>query len=218
MLKVGIVDDHSLFRFSLKMLINSYEHMTVVIDASSGDEFLSLLSKIKINLLLLDIQMPGLNGYEVCRAVRIDFPNIRILIISQYSNEDCVRKSIDSGAHGIFNKSSNPEQLIQAIEMVQFEDFYVDTSLGQVVQAMVQKHHNDECINNLSLPISKRELEIIEMACRGLNSTQIADKLFISARTVETHRKRIMVKTNSKNFLGSILYSIKIGLIRIDDV
>jgi two-component system response regulator DegU len=218
MIKVAIVDDHVLFRKSLRMLVDSFEGVSVVIDASSDLDFFEQLQKEPIDLLLLDIQMGGLNGYDVCKLVRKEYPAIKVLMVSQLTNRESIQKVMDAGAHGFFTKNSDPQQLAQAIKSITEKDFYFAQELGSVIKEVLQYEKTKETGALFDAGLSKREIEVIEMACREYSSSEIGDRLFINVRTVETHRKRIMEKTNSKNFLGSILYAIKNNLVQLEEI
>lgn len=218
MLKIGIVDDHGLFRAALKNLIESFENVDVAIDANSGEEFFDFFPKTEIDLLLLDLQMPGMSGFEVCTIMRKKYPDVRILIITQCATNENIKQAISSGAHGILTKNSDIEQLANAIKSIKLNNFFMDKEFGSLIKDVIQRQEATDSNSLLDVTISKRELQVIEMACRGYNSSEISEKLFINARTVETHRKRIMEKTNSKNFWGSILYTLKKGLIKLEDI
>lgn len=218
MLRVGIVDDHVLFRKSLKLLVDSFDGVEVMLDAKGGSEFFELLPQNEIDLILLDIQMEGMDGYQICRTVRKKYPNIKVLMVSQLTNRESLQGVMDAGAHGFFTKNSDPDQLSKAIKSISEKDFYFAQELGSVIKEVLLLDRIKEQSISFDAGLSKREIEIIEMACRELSSSEIAERLFIAVRTVETHRKRIMEKTNSKNFLGSILYAIRKGLVDIENL
>lgn len=219
MIRIGLVEDHKLVRKSLKALINSFDHTEVVLEAENGLELLQNLKGGDIEILLLDLQMPILNGYETCKKVRSLFPEIKVLIISHLSTKEAVIKVMEIGAHGYFSKNSEPAHLEKAINAINDSEFYFGEELGYVVTEATtwdrqRKSYNPELIANLS----SREIDVIRLACRQYSSIQIADKLCITARTVESHRRRIMERTNSKNFIGVILFAFKQGLIGVEDL
>lgn len=134
MLRIGIVDDHLLFRKSMTLLINSFEGMRVVIDAENGKQFLGQLSTNVIDVVLLDIQMPVMDGYETCKLLLSRFPEVKILIISQLTSRESIHKIMELGAHGYFTKNTNPEQLELAIRSMHEEGFYFGLELGTVIK------------------------------------------------------------------------------------
>lgn len=219
LIRVGIVDDHLLFRKSMTLLIDSYEGMKIVIDAENGRLFLNKLAHHSVDVVLLDIQMPVMDGYETCKQLLSRFPEVKILIVSQLSSRESIHKIMEIGAHGYFTKNSNPEQLELAIRSVHEEGFYFGIELGSVIkEAMLwEKKHPIKITTPRDL-LSERELQIIKMICKEMKSKEIAEKLFINIRTVESHRKHIMDKTKAKNFIGVILYALKNQIISIDEL
>lgn len=217
MLRVGIVDDHLLFRRSMSLLINSFADMQVVIDAENGKLFLNQLQEKTIDVVLLDIQMPVMDGYETCKQLIQLFPDVKILIVSQLTSRESIHKTMELGAHGYFTKNSDPNQLEMALLSIHEEGFYFGQELGSVIkEAMLWENKRPtEMVKQKDL-FSERELQIIRMICKEMKSKEIADKLFINVRTVETHRKHVMEKTNSKNFIGVILYTLKNGILTVD--
>lgn len=219
LIKVGIVDDHLLFRRSLALLIDSCQGMKVEIDAENGKVFLDKLEKTKVDVVLLDIQMPVMDGYETCKQLLVRYPEIKILIVSQLSTRESIHKIMELGAHGYFTKNSNPDQLELAIRSIHEQGFYFGIELGSVIkEAMLWESKNPLNISITTDKLSERELQIIKMICKEMRSKEIADKLFINIRTVESHRKNILDKTHSKNFIGVILYALKHQMISFEDL
>lgn len=220
MLRVGIVDDHKLFRKSLSLLVDSFKETEVVLDAENGLQLLEFLKTVSVDLLLLDIQMPEMDGFETCLILRKKYPDIKVLIISQLATKESIHKVMELGAHGFFSKNSNPEQLELAIKNIYEKDFYFGQELGTVLREAIlwEKNYKIDDYALSTAQISPRELDVIKLACREYSSSEIAEKLFISVRTVETHRKRMMEKTHSKNFIGVVLFILKQGLITVDEL
>ena len=219
MLKIGIVDDHKLFRKSLCLLINSFEGMEVAIDAENGRVFLDELETTPIDLVLLDIQMPEMNGYETCIELHKKYPDIKILIVSQLTTKESIHKIMELGANGYFTKNSDPDQLEFAIRSLNENGYYFGMELGSVLrEAMLweKKYPITPDISGNSL--SQREVEILKMAAQEYSSGEIGAKLFITLRTVESHRKRIMQKTGAKNIVGAVLFAIKQRYFSIDEL
>ncbi len=218
-LKLALIDDHLLFRRSMSLLINSFEGMQVLVDAAEGNQCLTILMTTPVDVLLLDIQMPVMDGYETCKQVKSKFPDVKILIVSQLSSRESIHKMMELGAHGYFTKNSNPDQLELAIRNVHEEGFYFGQELALVIkEAMLWENKNAINYDESKDLFSERELQIIKMICKEYKSKEIADKLFINVRTVESHRKNVMDKCNAKNIIGVILFSLKNGMITIDEL
>lgn len=219
MLQIGIVDDHLLFRRSLAHLVGTFEGVKVVLEAENGKKLFDLLPDVSVDLLLLDIQMPEMDGFEACTLLRSRYPAIKILIVSQLTTKESIHKVMELGAHGFFTKNSDPEQLEQAILSIRDKDFYFGQELGVVLrEAILWEKKMPTPLLSSPVSITHREMDVIRKACKELSSIEIADQLCISVRTVETHRKRIMEKTNSKNFIGVILFALRHELLLVDDL
>ena len=219
MLRIGIVDDHLLFRRSLVMLVNTFPNTKVVLQAGNGQELLAQLNAVAIDLLLLDIQMPAMDGFQTCTTIKRLYPDIKILIISQLSTREAIHKVMELGANGFFSKNSNPEQLEQAIRGIKDKEFYFEQELGAIVREIVSgTKKRQSASTDSAVAISAREMDVLRLACKEYSSIEIADRLCITARTVDTHRKRVMERTQSKNFIGVIVYALRHGLLFIDDL
>lgn len=219
MIKVGIVDDHLLYRKSMSLLINSFKNIKTVLVAENGKDFLEKIAHNPIDVVLLDIQMPVMNGYQTCEKILELYPDIKILIVSQLSTKESIHKVIELGAHGYFTKNSDPEQLENAIRSINDKGFYFGVELGLVIkEAMLWDKNNLKDFEKEINVFSDRELQIIKMICKEKKSKEIAKLLFINVRTVDSHRKNIMDKSNTKNFVGVILYALKNNLIEIEEI
>lgn len=220
MIKVALVDDHQLFRKSLSLLIATFDGIQVDYDTDDGIAFLEEAKSNFFDVLLLDIQMPILDGFEVCKRLKLINPEIKILIISQFASKEVVHQIMDCGANGFFTKNSPPEQLEHAIKSVMDKDYYFDLELSTVLrEAMLwQMDSGDAILVEEKVVLTGREIEVIKLASMQLSSVEIGDLLCISDRTVEKHRKRIMEKTGSKNFIGVILYALKTNAILLSEI
>jgi DNA-binding NarL/FixJ family response regulator len=220
MIKVALVDDHQLFRKSLSMLISTFDGIEGVYDTDDGLAFLEIASHQYFDVLLLDIQMPILDGYEVCKRLKLIKPEIKILIISQLHSKEVIHQIMECGANGFFTKNSPPELLEQAIKSVIEKDYYFDMELASVVREAILWEKKSEY--HLDLPpaisLTTREIEIIKMVSQEMSSKEIGKALFISNRTVEKHRIRIMEKTSAKNFIGVVLFALRANLIKLSEL
>jgi two-component system response regulator DegU len=218
MLRIAIADDHPLIRRSLVLLIETFDGMAICLEAEDGSKALEKLKTIPVDVLLLDIQMPVLDGFHTCKRVRNEYPDIKILIVSQLMSKDSVQRALEAGAHGYFTKSSHPSHLEGAIRSVYEKDFYVDPELKTVFHELIfWKELQGRPKDPLSL-LSEREIEIVRLASQGLDGNEIAEKLFINKRTVESHRQRIMAKIEAKSFTSVILLAVKYNYITLENI
>ncbi len=206
-----IIDDHQLFRNGLKILLNSFDDLEVVGEASNGYEFLKLLPSITADIALMDINMPEMDGIEATRkGLRIN-PDMRVIALSMYGEEDYYYRMVDAGVKGFLLKDSAISEVRDAIIAVMKGGTYFSQELlHHVIQRIKHREHESKSAN-----LSRREKEILAKICEGLSNQEIADELFISKRTVDKHRANLLGKTNSKNTASLILFAIKNKLIEI---
>ncbi len=210
-IKIIITDDHQLFRNGLKILLNAFPEFEVIGEASNGEEFLQILQNTQADIALMDINMPEMDGIEATRRGLKMNPDIQIIALSMYGEEEYYYKMVDAGAKGFLVKDSDISEVKEAILTVRKGGSYFSQELlYHVIQKI--KHRENE---NKSANLSKREKEILFKICEGLSNQEIAESLFISKRTVDKHRANLLGKTNSKNTASLILFAIRNKLIEI---
>jgi DNA-binding NarL/FixJ family response regulator len=210
-IRIIIADDHQLFRNGLKILLNAFPEFEVAGEASNGNEFLKILKNTPADIALMDINMPEMDGIEATRKGLKINPDICIIALSMYGEEEYYYKMVDAGAKGFLLKNSDVSEVKEAILTVKKGgNYFSQELLYHVIQKI--KHREQE---NKSANLSKRETEILFKICEGLSNQEIADTLFISKRTVDKHRANLLGKTNSKNTASLILFAIRNKLIEI---
>jgi DNA-binding NarL/FixJ family response regulator len=210
--KVIIVDDHTLFRNGLRILLNTLEDYQVVGEASNGKQFLELLEKGVPDLVLLDINMPVMDGIEAATIAQKQYPDLRIITLSMYGEEDYYYKMVNAGVKGFVLKNSDIKEVKTALDVV-FEggSFFSSELLQNLVASLKSSSKSKESHAELS----EREMEILILICQGLSNQEIGDKLFISKRTVDKHRANILEKSESKNTAQLVVYAIKNKLVEL---
>jgi DNA-binding NarL/FixJ family response regulator len=210
-IRIIIADDHQLFRNGLKILLNSFPDFEVAGEASNGEEFLKLLKSVKADIALMDISMPEMDGIEATRKGIKMCPDISIIALSMYGEEEYYYKMVDAGAKGFLLKDSDISEVRDAIlTVVKGGSYFSQELLYHVIQKIKHREHETKSAN-----LSKREKEILLKICEGLSNQEIAEALFISKRTVDKHRANLLGKTNSKNTASLILFAIRNKLIEI---
>jgi len=210
-IRIIIADDHQLFRNGLKMLLEASSEFEIAGEASNGAEFLKILRNIAADIVLMDINMPEMDGIEATRKGLKLCPSIAVIALSMYGEEDYYYKMVDAGAKGFLLKDSDISEVKEAIRTVKKGGSYFSQELlYHVIQKF--KHRESE---TKSANLSKREKEILYKICEGFSNHEIAESLFISKRTVDKHRANLLGKTNSKNTASLILFAIKNKLIEI---
>jgi DNA-binding NarL/FixJ family response regulator len=217
MIKIAITDDHTIFRKSLLLLINTFGEIQVVMEAANGRELLDQLPHMHVDIVLLDLQMPEMDGFATCEELHQSYPDIKILILSHLDTVDTITKVMDLGVDGYFTKSANPAELKQAILNLNEKGFYFEKKLSAVIEEILDSKPN-RAKEEQPANITRREIEIIKLSAAELSGKEIAHRLSISLRTVEVHKKNLMEKTASKNFLGVVLYALSHELLSLSDL
>ena len=211
-IRVIIADDHQLFRNGLKILLNAFPEFEVTAEASNGEEFLKILKNTEADVALMDINMPEMDGIEATRKGLKICPEINIIALSMYGEEEYYYKMVDAGAKGFLLKDSDISEVKEAILTVRKGgNYFSQELLYHVIQKIKYREHESKSAN-----LSKREKEILFKICEGLSNQEIAEALFISKRTVDKHRANLLGKTNSKNTAGLVVFAVKHNLYRLD--
>lgn len=210
-IRIILVDDHQLFRNGLKILLDGFPEFEVAAEASNGNDFLSIIKNTTADVVLMDINMPEMDGIDATRKGLKINPSLNIIALSMYGEEEYYYKMMDSGAKGFLLKDSDISEVKEAILTVKKGgNYFSQELLYHVIQKI--KHRESE---SKSANLSKREKEILIKICEGLSNQEIAENLFISKRTVDKHRANLLGKTNSKNTASLILFAIRNKLIEI---
>lgn len=210
---VIIVDDHTLFRNGLKLLINNTPNFRVEGEASNGREFIEMLSKRDFDVVLLDINMPEMDGIEAAAIALERNPHLPIITLSMYGEEDYYFKMVALGVKGFVLKNSDIHEVCSAMESVTEGGTYFSQELLFNLVSSLRSTGSAEL--NTDELLSERELEILLLICKGLSNQEIAEELFISKRTVDKHRANILAKTNCKNTANLVVFAIKNRLVEI---
>jgi DNA-binding NarL/FixJ family response regulator len=215
-IRIILNEDHQILREGVKSLIAS-ENIQIVGEASSGAELWKLLEKVQPDIILMDISLPDTSGIELTRLVSEKFPHIKVLILSMYTDESFINQAIKSGAIGYLHKNTTREEMLIAIDTVYSgKDFYSDNVSKIILKSYIDRaRSNSEEIPDPYEVLSKREIEILKMFAEGFINKEIADRLFISIRTVESHKNHIMQKLSLKTQVELVKYAIKHNLIDI---
>lgn len=211
--KIALVDDHTLFRTGLKGLLMQRDDFEVVADYGSGEEFLAALPDIEVDVVFMDISMPGIDGVETTRRALAVRPKLRIVTLSMFGDDHYYTLMMECGASGFLLKDSDIDEVYAAVETTAMGDSYFSSRLlGSLTRNMSRLAAGAEEDDDA---LSDREIEILVEVCRGLSNQEIADKLFISKRTVDKHRANILEKTGCKNTANLVVYAIKNRLVEI---
>lgn len=204
-----MADDHAILREGIVSLLGTEKNFKVACIASGGYQVLDLIEKNHIDICLLDINMPGLDGIETAKLIRQRKPEIKIIMLTTYNDREIISELVHIGVAGYLLKNSDKEELVEAINKVMKGRHYFSEDVEKIILQGLTEKKNTEVI-----PLTERELEVVQLLAKEYTNDRIADELHISYRTVETHRKNIMQKTKSGNLAGLIKYAYSKGLIK----
>ncbi len=212
MTKVFIVDDHEIFRNGLKLVFSKNKEIEIVGEAESGEDFLQKMETVEFDVVLMDIKMPGINGIEATKRAIDKNPNLKVLVLSTFGEEEFLHQIINVGAKGFSLKNVDKQTLFDAINLINNNQNYFSPEL---LPFFTNKYISPEKSEKSEQILTKRELEILELIAEGFSNDEIADKMFISKRTVDTHKNNLISKTGSKNIVSLLIYAIKNDLVNL---
>lgn len=214
--KIALVDDEALFRKGMEMLLQDCDFCEVIMEAENGAQALEMLGAAKglPEVILLDLQMPVLDGVDTLKLLQRDYPDIKVIVLTSHYNSSMILNLVEEGASAFLPKNVDPDELTETIRNVVEKGFHYNAYIVQLLRERMlfgkpkKKAKLDE--------LTKREKEILMLICDQFTNKEIAEKLFISSRTVEGHRNKMLDKTQSKNTVGLIIYAIENGLISVN--
>lgn len=217
-IKIAIADDEALFRAGISFILTRIKNFEIIFEAENGAD---LIEKLKVatekpDVVLMDLKMPLLNGVESTKILQKEYPEIKVIAVTSYDGKSFITNMIDVGASSYLLKNTSPKIVVHTINEVFEKGFYYDERVLKIIHENLlsakSKRIKSDLDNNL---LTKREKEILELICNQYTTNEIADKLFISPRTVEGHRNNLLLKTESKNVAGLVIYGIQKKLIEL---
>ena len=209
-IKIILVDDEILFRKGISFLLEREKNLEIIFEASNGNELISFLktNNDHPDIILMDLKMPIINGVEATKIIRQDFPEIKIIALTSYDSKSFVANMIDVGAVSYLIKNATPQDLLTTINEVALKGFYYTDYIMKIIteDVLTNKKVKSNFDSNF---LTKREIEVLKLICFQKSTVEIADQLFISPRTVEGHRNNLLLKTESRNIAGLVVYAIQ---------
>jgi DNA-binding NarL/FixJ family response regulator len=210
--RVVIADDHEIFRKGLKNVLSRIKYVDLVGEAVNGKEVINIVKRKNIDIILMDIEMPEMNGIEATRRILTIRPDVKVVALTMFNDEQYIQDMLDAGASGFLLKSITKQILDKAIRTIaEGNNYYSD----ELFSFFTKKVAGEKPSKDIELNLTKREREILQLICEGLNNEEIAEKLSISERTVIGHKSNLLAKTNCKSTPSLISYSIKNHLVKL---
>ncbi len=216
-IKLLLVDDHAVVRSGLRMLLEAQTDLLIVGEAETGLEAIEQVKRLQPAVVLMDVQMPDLNGIEATRRIKTSTPQVNILALTMYEDDQYFFEMLKAGASGYVPKRAAPDELIRAIRIVSRGEVFLYPSLAtRLVQNYVEEVKTGARPDATAV-LTPREEEVLVLIAGGYANAEIAEKLVISAKTVDRHRENIMSKLNLHNRVDLVKYAIRMGLIELDE-
>ena len=213
---VVLVDDHSLLRNGLAGLIKSFGDYNILFEADNGRDFINRLKPKSLpQVVLMDINMPEMDGYEACLWLKKNHPTIKVLALSMYDNENAVIRMFKAGAKGYILKDCDPSEFKSALDAVVSKGFYYSEMVtGKLIHTISSLDEDDTEVKNV-IQLNEREIVFLKLICTELTYKEIAEKMFLSPRTVDGYRDDLFKKLNIRTRVGLVMYAIKNGVVNI---
>ena len=207
--KTIIVDDHEMFRNGLKSLLEQENLAQIIGEASNGEEFLRIIETLSPDLVLMDIDMPIMNGIDASEKALVKNHNLNILVLSMYDDYSHYTRLVSAGVKGFISKSSGKTELEKGIMAVGNGECYFSADLLRNIIIEINKSKEHTNPDGDVVSFTSREEEVLKLICNGYATNEIADKLFLSPKTIDNHRSKLLQKTGVKNSIGLVIYAIK---------
>jgi len=212
-IKLIIADDHKIFRTGLAALLKSLPRIKAIREAENGKEVLDLLEKETIDIVLMDISMPVMNGLEATRIITEKYPGVKVIALTMHDDQNSIFEMNDCGAFGYLFKNSDIDELERALYTVMKNEKYYGKDISKVLMEQIDKNRNKKPVSYKYDPINERDKVILQYICQGLSTNEIARKMGLAEKTVEGHKTRMFQKTGSTNIASLVMFAVKHNLI-----
>ena len=213
-----IADDHEIFRDGLALMLSKQEGLTLAGQAENGRQLIELVKELQPDIIITDIKMPLMSGIEATRLLLQQFPGLKIIALSMFDEEHLIVDMLEAGAKGYLLKNADKKEILEAIDAVYGDNNFYCRHTSARLASMIVKRKLDPFKKKNEILFSDREKEIIRLICRQMTAQEIGDQLFLSKRTVEGYRTRIMEKMEAKNTAGVVIFALKNSLIGEEEI
>jgi DNA-binding NarL/FixJ family response regulator len=210
---IGIADDFKIFREGLKLGFSSDKNLQVICEADNGEDFIAAIEKKTPQVAILDLKMPLMDGIETTQYIKKKYPEIKVLIVTMYDDDKFIIHLMENGANGYLIKNAEPEEIIKAVYSVVENGYYFNDVVNKaLLKKLFVKGHMKPTFNN-NIEFTERELEVLTLICEEKTAAEIGQQIFLSPRSVEGIRQRLIEKVGVRNTAGLVLFAVKQGIV-----
>jgi len=209
---IGIADDYKIFRDGLKLCFNTDPNLDVILEADNGEDLMEVLKTQQPDIIIMDLNMPLLDGMEATKQIRKKYEHVRILVVTMYDNDKFIIHLMENGAHGYLLKNAEPKEIIKAIYAVMENGYYFNDLVNKALLKKLVMKNNLKPSFNHNIELTEREQEVLRMICEEKTAAEIGKEIFLSPRSVEGIRTRLIEKVGVRNTAGLVMFAVNNGL------
>ena len=213
LIKLAIADDYKIYREGLKLCFSTDKNLHILFEADNGEDLLLAVDKEQPDIIIMDLNMPLMDGMEATKQIRKKHPAIKILVITMYDNDKFIIHLMENGANGYLLKNAEPAEIIKAIYAVCENGYYFNDLVNKALLKKLVMKNNIKPSFNQNIELTERELEVLALICEEKTATEIGKQIFLSARSVEGIRQRLIEKVGVRNTAGLVMFAVKNGII-----
>jgi DNA-binding NarL/FixJ family response regulator len=212
-IKIAIADDYKIYREGLKVGLSSDENLDIILEADNGEDLLKELESFSPDVILMDLKMPVMDGMEATKAVRKKYPAIKVLVVTMYEDDKFIIHLMENGANGYLLKNAEPEEIKKSIYAVHENGYYFNDLVNKALLKKLILKNNFKPSFNQNIDLTERELQVLKLICEEKTAAEIGKEIFLSPRSVEGIRQRLIEKIGVRNTAGLVMFAIKNGVV-----
>jgi len=212
-IKIAIADDYKIYRDGLKVGLSADEELEVILEADNGEDLLKLMEATAPDVILMDLKMPIMDGMEATKEVRKKYPSVKILVVSMYDDDKFIIHLMEIGANGYLLKNAEPDEIRRSIHAVYENGYYFNDLVNKALLKKLVIKNNFKPSFNKNIDLSEREMEVLKFICEEKTAAEIAKEIFLSPRSVEGIRQRLIEKVGVRNSAGLVMFAVKNGIV-----
>jgi DNA-binding NarL/FixJ family response regulator len=212
-IKIAIADDYKIFREGLKVGLSADADLEVMMEADNGEDLLKALETATPDVILMDLKMPIMDGMEATKEVRKKYPNVKVLVVSMYEDDKFIIHLMENGANGYLLKNTEPDEIRRSIYAVHENGYYFNDLVNKALLKKLVLKNNFKPSFNQNVELSEREMEVLKLICEEKTAAEIAKEIFLSPRSVEGIRQRLIEKVGVRNSAGLVMFAVKNGMV-----